>query len=190
MDSFADRFDHLRAYTVTGVRPDSDFFLWKITERFDDLLELGAALNGTPFAGWLETPYSYVATTKASQYTSARKALDSDKVRHRVEFGVRNEVRPGGFHLLGKAVGGRAEHPGNPALLSDGYRTVTVFHGRVGLSPRAGRLTQLESRLMRQSGGPRATEEGQLVSLQKEALYRSLECVPCVDCQRLDVLAE
>jgi chlorite dismutase len=74
VDSFAERFEHLRAYTLTGTRPDCDFFLWKITERFDDLLELGAALNGTPLAGWLETPYSYLATTKASQYTSARKA--------------------------------------------------------------------------------------------------------------------
>ena len=44
----------LRAYTVTGVRPEADFFLWKITERYDDLVELGAALNGTPLAGWLD----------------------------------------------------------------------------------------------------------------------------------------
>ena len=74
VDSFAERFEHLRAYTTVGVRPDSDFFLWKITERYDDLEELGTALNGTALAGWLETPYSYLATTKASQYTSARKA--------------------------------------------------------------------------------------------------------------------
>ncbi len=74
VDEFAPRFEHLRAYTVTGVRPDCDFFLWKITDRYEDLLELGAALNGTELAGWLETPYSYLATTKASQYTSARKA--------------------------------------------------------------------------------------------------------------------
>jgi chlorite dismutase len=74
VDSFAERFDHLRAYTVTGVRPDCDFFLWKITERYELLEELGAALNGTELAGWLETPYSYLATAKASQYTSARKA--------------------------------------------------------------------------------------------------------------------
>jgi len=74
VEDFAERFEHLRAYTVTGVRPDCDFFLWKITERFEDLLELGAALNATDLAGWLETPYSYLATTKASQYTSARKA--------------------------------------------------------------------------------------------------------------------
>jgi chlorite dismutase len=56
------------------VRPEVDFFLWKIGERFDDLGELGAALNGTPLAAWLDTPYSYLATTRASQYTSARRA--------------------------------------------------------------------------------------------------------------------
>jgi chlorite dismutase len=73
VEDFAGRCEHIRAYTTAGVRPDTDFFLWKITERYEDLGELAAALNGTPLAGWLETPYSYLATTKASQYTSARK---------------------------------------------------------------------------------------------------------------------
>ena len=68
VEEWASRLTVLRAYTVTGVRPDSDFFLWQITERYDDLLELAAALNGTPLAGWLSTPYSYLATTKPSQY--------------------------------------------------------------------------------------------------------------------------
>jgi chlorite dismutase len=74
VDEFAERMDSLRAYSVTGVRPDCDFLLWKITDRYADLGELGAALNGTPLAGWLETPYSYLATTKPSQYTKARRA--------------------------------------------------------------------------------------------------------------------
>ena len=65
--------DSLRAYSLVGARPDCDFFLWKITERYADLGELGAELNGTPLAGWLATPYSYLATTKASQYTKARR---------------------------------------------------------------------------------------------------------------------
>jgi chlorite dismutase len=74
VEDWTPRIEHLRVYSLTGVRPDSDFFLWKITERYDDLGELGAELNATPLAGWLETPYSYLATTKASEYTSARRA--------------------------------------------------------------------------------------------------------------------
>jgi chlorite dismutase len=73
VEDWTARFDSLRPYTLTGVRPDADFFLWKITQRYEDLGELGAALNGTPLAGWLETPYSYLATTKASEYTKARR---------------------------------------------------------------------------------------------------------------------
>jgi chlorite dismutase len=73
VEDFAERME-LRAYSLTGVRPDADFFLWKITDRYQDLGELGSALNGTPLAGWLDTPYSYLATTKPSQYTRARRA--------------------------------------------------------------------------------------------------------------------
>ena len=74
VEDWTSRFDALRTYTCAGVRPDCDFFLWKITQRYEDLGELGAALNSTPIAGWLETPYSYLATTKASEYTKARRA--------------------------------------------------------------------------------------------------------------------
>jgi chlorite dismutase len=73
LEEFAQRFDSLRAYSTTGVRPEVDFFVWKITTRYEDLGELALALNATPLAGWLETPYSYLATTKASQYTQARR---------------------------------------------------------------------------------------------------------------------
>ena len=74
IEELAPRFETLNVYSTTGVRPDCDFFLWKITNRYEDLGELGSALNATPLSGWLETPYSYLATTKASQYTSARRA--------------------------------------------------------------------------------------------------------------------
>jgi chlorite dismutase len=74
VEDWTSRLDHLIVYSTAGVRADCDFFLWKITERYLDLEELGAELNGTPLAAWLETPYSYLATTKASEYTSARRA--------------------------------------------------------------------------------------------------------------------
>jgi chlorite dismutase len=74
VEAWAGRMDALRAYSLAGVRADADLFLWKITQRYDDLGELGAELNATPLAAWLDTPYSYLATTKPSQYTSARRA--------------------------------------------------------------------------------------------------------------------
>jgi chlorite dismutase len=58
----------LRTYSLVGVRPDVDFLFWKLTERYDDFRELAADLNGTPLAGYLTTPYSYLAATKPSQY--------------------------------------------------------------------------------------------------------------------------
>ena len=73
VDELAPRFATLNAYSTTGVRPDCDFFFWKITERYEDLGEFGAVLNATPLAGWLDVTYNYLATTKASQYTNARK---------------------------------------------------------------------------------------------------------------------
>jgi chlorite dismutase len=73
VEDWAPRMASLRTYSVAGVRPDADFFLWKITERYEDLGDLGSALNATPLAGWLSTPYSYLATTKPSEYTKARK---------------------------------------------------------------------------------------------------------------------
>ena len=73
VEEFAGRMGSLRVYSTTGVRPECDFFLWKITERYEDLGELGAALNGTPIASWLTTPYSYLGTTKPSVYTDKKR---------------------------------------------------------------------------------------------------------------------
>jgi chlorite dismutase len=67
VEAWSERID-LNAYSLVGVRPDADLMLWKLTERYDDLRELGAELNATPLAGWLETPYSYLAASKYSQY--------------------------------------------------------------------------------------------------------------------------
>jgi chlorite dismutase len=73
VEELAPRFDTLYTYSTTGVRPDCDFFFWKITPSYEDLGEFGAALNATPLAGWIDVTYNYLATTKASSYTNARR---------------------------------------------------------------------------------------------------------------------
>ena len=55
-------------YSLVGVRPEADLFLWQLTERWEDFRDLQAELNATPLAGWLETPRSYVAATLSSKY--------------------------------------------------------------------------------------------------------------------------
>ena len=37
VEDWAGRMGALRAYSTAGVRPDCDFFLWKITDRYADL---------------------------------------------------------------------------------------------------------------------------------------------------------
>ena len=73
-DAFAEALDEWQermqvlAYSLVGVRRDADFLLWRLTERYDDLQGLGTTLNGTALAGWLSTPYSYLASVRSSKY--------------------------------------------------------------------------------------------------------------------------
>jgi chlorite dismutase len=67
VEEWAERME-LRTYSFVGVRPEVDFMFWKLTERYEDLGELGAAVNATPLSAWLTTPYSYLAASRPSKY--------------------------------------------------------------------------------------------------------------------------
>jgi chlorite dismutase len=58
----------IRAYTMTGLRPDADFMLWKVSEQLEDFHELGTAILASPMGPYLRTPYAYLSMTKRSQY--------------------------------------------------------------------------------------------------------------------------
>jgi chlorite dismutase len=72
VEEWAERME-LRTYSLVGVRPEADFMFWKLTDRFEDLRELQSDLNATPLAGWLETPYSYLAATRPSKYFEGKR---------------------------------------------------------------------------------------------------------------------
>ena len=76
LEPFAERLPVLRAYSTLGTRGDVDFVLWMVSERLEDFQELQAAVLDTAMGGHLDTPYSYLAMTKRSQYVDRHAHAD------------------------------------------------------------------------------------------------------------------
>ena len=74
-------------FTTVGTRADTDFFLWRISERLEDFTEMSTELMETGLGKWLATPYSYLGMTKRSMYV--------DKHEHPGSEGRRGRVVPG-----------------------------------------------------------------------------------------------
>ncbi|MBV9326618.1 MAG: chlorite dismutase family protein [Chloroflexi bacterium] len=85
---FKERMAVLRAYSTLGTRGDADFMLWMVSERLEDFQELQAAVLRTHMGRHLETPYSYLAMTRRSQYVDKHVHDDGEGE------GRRTRVRP------------------------------------------------------------------------------------------------
>jgi len=70
MSVINDRRDGLicLTYSTVGLRAETDFMLWRIALSSDAFQEQTAAINKTRLAGYLTTPYSFLAMTKRSMY--------------------------------------------------------------------------------------------------------------------------
>lgn len=55
-------------YSTVGLRPDTDFVLWRISLLADDFQAHTAAINKTRLGAYLTTPHSFVSMTKRSMY--------------------------------------------------------------------------------------------------------------------------
>jgi chlorite dismutase len=94
LEPFVDQLAVLRAFSTLGTRADADFALWMVSERLEDFQELHAAVLGSRMGGYLETPYSYLAMTKRSQYVDKHVHADGDGE------GRRTRIRPTGRKYL------------------------------------------------------------------------------------------
>ena len=92
IEPFIERLAVLRAFSTLGTRGDADFMLWMVSERLEDFQELLAAVLRTRMGAYLDTPYSYLAMTKRSQYV--------DKHVHADQEGRRTRIRPTGRKYL------------------------------------------------------------------------------------------
>jgi len=85
---FKERMAVLRAYTTLGTRGDADFMLWMVSERLEDFQELQSAVLRTRMGVFFDTPYSYLAMTRRSQYVDKHVHDDGEGE------GRRTRVRP------------------------------------------------------------------------------------------------
>ena len=74
-------------FTTVGTRADTDFVLWRISERLEDFTEMTTQLQNTGLGQWCATPYSFLGMTKRSMYV--------DKHEHPGSEGRRARVVPG-----------------------------------------------------------------------------------------------
>jgi len=56
------------SYSTAGLRPDTDFVLWRISAGTDEFQSQTQAINRTRLGGYLSTPHSFVSMTKRSMY--------------------------------------------------------------------------------------------------------------------------
>src|SRR5438105_7741826 len=94
LEPFAERLPVLRAYSTLGTRADADFLLWMVSERLEDFQELQAAVMRSAIGPHLDTPYSYLAMTKRSQYVDRHEHADGPGE------GRRTRIRPTGRQYL------------------------------------------------------------------------------------------
>jgi chlorite dismutase len=86
-----DAFDpevQIRSYTTMGMRADTDFMLWKVSPRLEQLQQLATALASSELGAYLTTPHNYLAMTRRSSYV--------DKHSHPGQEGRRTTVNPTG----------------------------------------------------------------------------------------------
>ncbi len=92
LEPFVERLAVLRAYSTLATRGDTDFVFWSVSERLEDFQELNAAVLNSTMGAHLDTPYSYLAMTRRSQYV--------DRHEHADQEGRRTRIRPTGRRYL------------------------------------------------------------------------------------------
>lgn len=78
-------------YSTFGFRPETDFFLWRISYRLEDFEEMSAALHRTKLGGYLHTPHAFLSQSKRSTYV--------DKLNPEHE-GQRTKIQPGRYKYI------------------------------------------------------------------------------------------
>lgn len=81
VERFSERMTIL-PYTLTGIRGDCDFLLWRISYTLEHFKEMQSELYGTALGPYLHTPYYYLSMTRRSIYLDPiHPSHDEDRTR-------------------------------------------------------------------------------------------------------------
>ena len=75
----------IRSYSLVGIRADTDFLFWCVGQSLEQHQQFSELLNRTDLAAHLETPFSYLAMTRRSEYFDGH--VQGDRARHTIRFG-------------------------------------------------------------------------------------------------------
>jgi chlorite dismutase len=88
IEAYRDRMI-LLAYSLVGIRGDSDFFLWRVSYDLENFEQMSAELMNTGLGKYLTVPYSYLSMTRRSIYVQEHQKEDPEG------HGSRLEIVPG-----------------------------------------------------------------------------------------------
>lgn len=82
-----DKFQTL-TYSTVGLRPDCEMMLWRICYTADEIQMMTSEMLATRLGAYIETPHSFIAMTKRSQYLIGHE--------HEEQIDSRGTLFPGG----------------------------------------------------------------------------------------------
>jgi len=68
----------VRSYSLVGIRGDTDFLLWNISQELEELQSFTSTLLKSEFGKYLALPYSYLAITRKSEYLGNHEHVGQD----------------------------------------------------------------------------------------------------------------
>ncbi len=74
----------VRTYSLVGTRADVDFMLWTTSDSLDKFQDFQSGIEKTSMGRFLETPYSYLAMFRPSEYFG--KARDPEPIGSKYLF--------------------------------------------------------------------------------------------------------
>ena len=81
LDERRERLPMVRAYSTVGMRGDADVLIWSAAKTLEEIRDLETAIRRSALGAYLETPHSFLAMTRRSQYEDRLDPTSREKLK-------------------------------------------------------------------------------------------------------------